>query len=250
MVTSQPGDEPVAQVAGGGVAQRCLGDQGAGGGADVVALLVGLLQHRRGGRPVALLEQSRVELAGERCPPLGRRLGGRGLEAGADLAAVVQLGLGGLAGVGVPRLDRVAQVAARLQLGELEAGAHLVGAGRPGAAGPGGEDPHRGHAGLLGGEVVEPLGEQLVAQRLAAGQRGGECRGAALGEQVGRVQAVGEAGVAGVEAVRGEHPEVAFGGDLAGEVGVGGHDRVAADAAASWEACSSVSDVPSGATPR
>ena len=105
---------------------------------------------------------------------------------------------------------------------------------------------------LLRGEVVEPLGEQLVARAggLAAGQRGGERGGAALGEQVGGVEAVGEPGVAGVEAVRGEHPEVALGGDLAGEVGVGGHDRVAADRRPSWAACSSVSDVPSGATPR
>jgi hypothetical protein len=29
--------------------------------------------------------------------------------------------------------------------------------------------------------------------------------------------------------VRGEDPEVAFGGDPAGDVGVGGHDRVRAD---------------------
>ena len=53
--------------------------------------------------------------------------------------------------------------------------------------------------------------------------------GPALSEQVGGVEAVGEPGVAGVQAVRGEHPEVALGRDLAGEVGVGGHDRVAAD---------------------
>jgi hypothetical protein len=71
----------------------------------------------------------------------------------------------------------------------------------------------------------------LVAQCLAAGQRRGECGWAPLGEQVGRVEALGEAGVTGVEAVRGEEPEVAFGCDPPGEVGVGGHDRVAADRA-------------------
>src|SRR5680860_884376 len=55
-------NQPVAQFAGRAVAQGCCCDQGAGSGADVVALLVGLLQHRRGGGPVALLHQSRVEL--------------------------------------------------------------------------------------------------------------------------------------------------------------------------------------------
>jgi hypothetical protein len=73
----------------------------------------------------------------------------------------------------------------------------------------------------------------LVTERaeggLAAGHRGSERGGPALGEQVGGVEAVGEPREAGVEAVRGEHPEVALGRDLASEVGVGGHDRVAAD---------------------
>jgi hypothetical protein len=34
----------------------------------------------------------------------------------------------------------------------------------------------------------------------------------------------------GVEAVLGQDPEVAFGGDPAGEISVGGHDRVHAEA--------------------
>ena len=49
------------------------------------------------------------------------------------------------------------------------------------------------------------------------------------GQQIGRVTAVREQGVSGVEAVGGEDPEVAFGGDPAGDVGVGGDDRVPAD---------------------
>ncbi len=44
-------------------------------------------------------------------------------------------------------------------------------------------------------------------------------------DEVGWVGAVGQGGVGGVEVVEGEQPVVAFGGDLSGEVGVGGHDR-------------------------
>ena len=43
---------------------------------------------------------------------------------------------------------------------------------------------------------------------------------------LGGVGAVGEGGSAGVDAVGGELPVVAFGSDVAGEVGVGGDDDV------------------------
>src|SRR3546814_4807848 len=56
------------------------------------------------------------------------------------------------------------------------------------------------------GEVVQPLGEQLVTQRsegrLSTGHRGRECGGPALGQQGGGVEAVGEPREAGIHAVR------------------------------------------------
>ena len=68
--------------------------------------------------------------------------------------------------------------------------------------------------------------DQGVAQRLGPVERGGERLGSVAGEDVGGVGAVGPGGVAGVEAVGGEVPEGAFGGDLAGDVGVGADDRI------------------------
>jgi len=64
----EPGDEPVAQIAGWLLAQGCLANQGARRGRDVVALVVGILQDLRCGRPVALVDQPPVELGRKRCP--------------------------------------------------------------------------------------------------------------------------------------------------------------------------------------
>src|SRR3546814_8974556 len=68
----------------------------------------------------------RVEPASQRCPPRGGGLLGRGREPCANVPALVQLGQSRLPRVGIPGLDRVAQVASRLQLGELQAGPDLV----------------------------------------------------------------------------------------------------------------------------
>lgn len=175
----QPRDKAVAQVAGRGLAQRGPGDHGARGRGHVVAIVMGLLDDRRGGRPVALLEQTRVELGGQLRPPLGRELGRGRLEPGLDLAAVVELALRRLARIGVPGRDGGAQVAAGLQAGTDPADPTV-----PSAAGTGGQHLHRGQARLLWRQAVQPLGEQVVAQRLAGDERPRQGEVAALLPQV------------------------------------------------------------------
>ena len=81
-----------------------------------------------------------------------------------------------------------------------------------------------------GGRLVSRSLMSSFAERPRLVQHGSERCGAVAGQQVGRVTALREQGKSGVEAVGGEDPEVAFGGDPAGDVGVGGHDRVLADA--------------------
>src|SRR5680860_1491 len=68
----ETGDESVAQVAGGALAQGSLPDQSARRGGDVVPLGVRLLQNLGGDRPVALVDQPRVELGRKRSPAFGR----------------------------------------------------------------------------------------------------------------------------------------------------------------------------------
>jgi hypothetical protein len=84
--------------------------------------------------------------------------------------------------------------------------------------------------GLIGWQAGEPFLDEPLTERPRQVQHGSERLGAVEGEQVGRVAALREQGKAGIEAIGSEEPEVAFGGDLAGDVGVGGNDRVPADA--------------------
>jgi hypothetical protein len=65
------GGEPVPQILGGEVVQRCPGD-GSCERDDVMSLVVDLLHELRQRWPVALSEESRVDLAGQRRPPLLR----------------------------------------------------------------------------------------------------------------------------------------------------------------------------------
>ena len=74
------GDEPVSQILGGEVVERCPG-HGSCERSDVVSLIIDALHELRQCRPVALSEESLVELAGQaahRCPasiePLPSRL--------------------------------------------------------------------------------------------------------------------------------------------------------------------------------
>jgi hypothetical protein len=65
------GGEPVSQILSGEVVQRCPG-HGSGERSNVVSLIVDSLQELRQRWPVALSEESLVELAGQGCPPLLR----------------------------------------------------------------------------------------------------------------------------------------------------------------------------------
>jgi hypothetical protein len=58
------GGESVTQILGGEVIQRCRG-HGSGERSDIVSLIIDLLQQLRQRRPVALSEESLVELASQ-----------------------------------------------------------------------------------------------------------------------------------------------------------------------------------------
>lgn len=78
-----------------------------------------------------------------------------------------------------------------------------------------------------GPQVVGAFGDHHLGHRAGVVEEGGEGGRAAGGEQVGGGRRPsGEGGAAGVDAVGGELPVVAFGADVAGEVGVGGDDDV------------------------
>ena len=63
--------EPVPQILGGEIVQRCPGHDSCDHG-DIVSLIINSLQQLRQRRPVALSEESLVELAGQGRPPLLR----------------------------------------------------------------------------------------------------------------------------------------------------------------------------------
>jgi hypothetical protein len=63
--------ESVPQILGGEVVQRCPG-HGSCERSDIVSLIIDALHELRQRWPVALSEESLVELAGQGCPPLLR----------------------------------------------------------------------------------------------------------------------------------------------------------------------------------
>ncbi len=65
------GGEPVPQILGGEVVQRCRGHGSCERG-DIVSLIIDSLHELRQCWPVALSEESLVELVGQGCPPLLR----------------------------------------------------------------------------------------------------------------------------------------------------------------------------------
>ena len=82
----------------------------------------------------------------------------------------------------------------------------------------------------MGGRFFSRSSMSCSASGWAAASASVSAVGPSSGEQVGWVGAVGKSGVEGVEPVAAEHPIVAFGGDAAGEVGVGGDDGLGTDA--------------------
>jgi hypothetical protein len=65
------GGEPVPQILGGEVVQRCHG-HGSSERSDIVSLIIDALHELRQRRPVCLSEESLIDLAGQRRPPLLR----------------------------------------------------------------------------------------------------------------------------------------------------------------------------------
>ena len=87
------GGEPVPQILGGEIVQRCPGHGSCDRG-DIVSLIIDCLHELRQRRPVALSEESLVELAGQGRPPLLRSDRSRSSQPSLDLVDAVQ-GLGG-----------------------------------------------------------------------------------------------------------------------------------------------------------
>jgi len=119
------------------------------------------------------------------------------------------------------------------QVGEGDVGGQVEPAGDVGGAlGPvlsvaGGDDGEGGGQCPSGWEVVESFVDEGLGEWLRLGQEGLQRAWAMAGEGAGGVLAGGEGDVSGVAAAGGEHPVVPFGGELSGEVAVGGDDDTA-----------------------
>jgi len=220
--------ESVAQILGGEVVQRCPG-HGSCERCDVVSLIIDALQQLRQRRPVSLSEESLVELACQRRPPLVRPDRSRPGRPSLDLVDSLQGSLRGPPSIEVPLLHVDEQGPPHRRQAKVEAGGDSAAALVPVGRGAGGDDPRRLGLGLLGWQAGEPFLDKPLTERPRLVQDGSERLRAVGVQEIGRVSALREPRVSGVEAVGGEHPEVAFGGDPAGDVGVGGHDRVLAD---------------------
>jgi len=168
--------ESVSQVLGGEVVQRCRG-HGSCERSDIVSLIIDALHELRQRRPVALSEESLVELAGQGCPPLLRSDRSRRGEPFLELVDVVQRLDGGLSRVAVPLFDVGEQGLPHRVNRHLEAGADGVAALIPTLRGAGGEDSRRLKPGLIGWQAGEPFLDEPFAERPRLVQHGGErCR--------------------------------------------------------------------------
>jgi hypothetical protein len=98
------GGESVTQILGREIIQRCRG-HGSCERSDIVSLIIDSLQQLRQRRPVALSEESLVELAGQGRPSLLRLDRGCFGQAFLDLIDAVQGIGGGPSGVDVPVFD-------------------------------------------------------------------------------------------------------------------------------------------------
>ena len=168
--------ESVSQILGGEVVQRCPG-HGSCERSDIVSLIIDSLHELRQCRPVALSEESLVELAGQGRPPLLRSDRGRFGQPFLDLVDALQGIGGGPPGVDVPLLHMGEQGPPHRRQGKVEAGADGVAALVPTSRGAGGDDPRRLVLGLFGWQAGEPFVDEFVAERPRLVQHGSErCR--------------------------------------------------------------------------
>ena len=160
--------ESVPQILGGEVVQRCPGHGSCERG-DVVSLIIDSLHELRQRWPVALSEESLVELAGQGRPPLLRPDRGRFGQPFLDVVDALQGIGGGPPGVEVPLLDMGEQGLPNRRQGKVEAGADGVAALVPTFRGAGGDDPRRLKLGLIGWQAGEPFVDELVRRAAAPG---------------------------------------------------------------------------------
>jgi hypothetical protein len=170
------GDDPVPQILGGEIVQRCPG-HGSSERGDVVSLIIDSLHELRQRWPVALSEESLVELAGQGRPPQLRSDRGRFGQPSLDLADALQGIGGGPTGIEVPLLHMREQGPPNRRQGKVEAGADRAAALISTLRGPGRDDPRRLKLGLIGWQAGEPFVNEFVAERSRLVQQGGErCR--------------------------------------------------------------------------
>ena len=170
------GGESVSQVLGGEVVQRCPG-HGSRERSDVVSLIIDSLHELRQCWPVALSEESLVELAGQGRPPLLRSDLGRRGQPFLDVVDALQRLDGGLSRVAVPILDVGEKGLPHRVMRHVEVGADGVAALVPTSRGASGDDPRRLMLGLFGWQAGEPFVNEFVAERPRLVQHGSErCR--------------------------------------------------------------------------
>jgi Phage integrase family len=117
--------ESVSQVLGGEVVQRCRG-HGSCERSDIVSLIIDSLHELRQRRPVALSEESLVELASQGRPPLLQPDRSRFGRPFLDVVDALQGTGGGPPGIDVPLLDMGEQGPPDRWQGKVEAGADGV----------------------------------------------------------------------------------------------------------------------------
>jgi hypothetical protein len=147
------GGEPIPEILGGEVVQRCPG-HGTGERGDIVSLIIDGLHELRQRRPVSLANESLVELAGQGSPPLLRSDLSRSNQPCFDLVDGLQGFLRGSSGVAVPLLHVGEQGLPHRVKRHLEAGADGVAALIPVRRGAGGEDARRLCWACSGGRLV------------------------------------------------------------------------------------------------
>jgi hypothetical protein len=166
-------DESVAQILGGEVVQRCPGHRSCDR-VDIVSLIIDSLQQLRQCWPVALSEESLVELAGHGRPPLLRSDRGRFRQPFLDLVDALQGFLRGPAGIEVPLLHVGEQDPPNRRQGQVEAGANGAAALAPTSRGAGGDDPRCLKLGLIEWQAGEPILDKPFTERFRLVQHGRE----------------------------------------------------------------------------